>query len=651
MVATIEAATGRATDQIAGPRSDSIVGSPLPGERKLCGFFREALDMMQTDRHRHDHVWWENGRFVQGNMWPWYRPLWKASPSTNFCSTSIIPAIALLTDSRPKPEVQALDPANYHVAAALEAGIEWVLRDNDFDLLLPKVLLTAGILGTGFLEVDYDQFRKKIVVRQRDTYDVWTLGGMDVEDCEFVAVRSWLPLWRIRQMYPTQGSRVDPETDDVGSFQSGERRPRDPVPGGQFLRQTFTQYDLTGKNPHQYYSPNSSPTDQSLDYAKGASVWQFYFRDPDRQKYPTWRHVTLTSTVVLADRPIKTRNGRIPLIKWNNFDWDSEFWGRSEIQDVKPLNVTYNMLYGIILDMLRLGAQPPLLVSSMSGIDDTTWQARPAMVKQFDDRGGKPYWMPTMQINPALFNLLSMIESQIRVMTGAGDAAEGNLPFKGASGVLMAQMRESSQTRIRAKGRALEVLMKRLGEQLVSSIQQFWTYEQILPLVGPMAPDRLAAMQGLVGDPTKGAGIVLNKFVDVLPAKIPGEKPTPVVLNDVTIGQYLVRVNGTSSLAMSRRAQLAEAVELFKIGAVDRQYVWNLLVVPEQEKIRMMAVFEAQAAAMQAAQGAPQGTQAGPPPGGPPGGPPPGGVPNIPVGSAIGSGSPVPPPNFMPQAA
>jgi len=636
------------------------VGSNKAAEERAVGLFREIKDHARAERRRFDHVWWENGRYFQGNHWPWNRPLWKSAPTTNFCASAIIPSIALLTDNRPRPEVMALDPSNYHTAAALHESMEWVLRDQDFELLLPQVLLSAAILGTGFFETDYDPFRKRIIVRQRDTYDVMVLGGIDVEQCEFVLVRSWLPLYRIRQLYPRQGPRVKAEAVLTEPIYDGERRPRESVPGGHFLRNAATMYDLAGKNPMQFYTLTPESGSGDTKFAQGASVWQFYMRDPNRDRYPTWRHITLSGDVVLADRPIRRRNGRIPLVKFNNFDWDSEFWGRPEIHDIKGPNTTHNLTHGMILDCIRVGMMPPLLFGALSGFDSTSWMVKPGLALPYDERGGKPYWMPPIPISPVMFSLLSMNEGHIRALTGQGDAPEGALPFKGASGVLVAQMREAAQTRVRQKARNLEVAMKRLGEQIVSDIQQFWTEEKTLPLVGPPPPERLASLdpKGLVlGRNEEVTAFVVNRVLDVIPPKFPGDKPQPIMLNDVSIGEYVVRVNGVSGRPLSRRAMLVEAIELFKIGAVDRQYVWKLLDVPEQEKVRMMAEFERmrreamaqqqQMAAMKQGGQAPQLPAAA----GVPAIPEAGAEPEVPVGSEMGSGVPTQaPPAFVQNA-
>lgn len=581
---------------------------------RMVGYHNEALKTAENTRARHDLVWPENDRFFHHDMWPSGRPKWRSAPVTNFCKSAIVPMVALLTDNRPRPEVQPLEPGLSPLAASLGAAMDFVFHDQDFGLLLPQVLTTAAINGSGFLSVSHDPWRpNRLILSEKDIYNVFALGGTDIERCSHFWYRDWMSLSEIRAYYPEHGAKVKDEEPES----SPRVRPREIL--RQIVEDAPNYRSTSSGTPDNRTRPGSNPDQADWPHhGKGAWVWQFFYKDmsvkPDGTRFfPFWRWVTIANGVVLKDRPIEEEiaSGLIPVVKFNNYDWPGEFWGASELEDIKRLNVIHNLVFGLILDLIRLGASPPLLVPVLSGLDSTKYMARPGLVLDYDSRGGDPHWMPPPVISRSMIDILSLVETLIRTMTGMGEISEGALPFKGASGVLVAQLRELSQTRLRHKSRILEVAIKRLGERVLFMIQQFWKMREIIPLVGDVDEEKMAAFhpETVQMDPvSRRAFVVINEIADVDP--VTGEY---VRLNNLAAGRFAVRVNTVSTLVDNKRQRMVEAIELAKSGVLDPEGAREYSPLPEPVKARMRARERAKQQAAMAAQQGPPPDQGGRP--------------------------------------
>lgn len=615
--------------------------SPSSEDERLLSYEEEAFQSALGARARFDCVWPENDRFFLNDQWKKDRPKWRSAPVTNFCRTAILPMIALLTDNRPKPEPMAIDPGLTQLQAALGAGIDYVFDDQNLSSLLPQVLLTGAINGSGFMGWSHDPFRPtRIELREIDCYNVFALGGSDVDKCSHFWTREWMSLDQIVAHYPEKGKQVKSEDPDSAPRQRPREAMRPVIEDSPSFR-VSSGGTMASRPGNRGENVIDSGWNQ---HGKGAWVYQFYYADRrsvvgGKLAYPTYRWITKANGIILKDRPLEhdIASGLIPVVKWNNFSWSNEFWGASELHDIKRLNVLHNLIFGLILDLIRLGACPPLLIPSLSGLDASKFMVRPGMVCEFDNRFGEPHWMSPVQVTPTMVNMLALIEAYIRTMTGSGEVSEGALPFKGASGALVAQLRELSQTRVREKGRSLENFMKRLGERVMHAIQQFWRVEDTIPLVGEVSPAKIAMYHPEtvhMDEQSMRAFLRINQIVD-----INAQDGSYIRLNDMSAGRFLMRVHGISGLPLSRRARMLEGMELKKHGVLDAEAVMEYADIPEPIKWRM-AKRRAQAAA--AEQQAAMAAQAGGGPPGPPAGapegaePPPGNF-SLPLEASMGS--------------
>lgn len=567
------------------------------------------------DRERHDKAWDSFIAYAAGKHWDSDWSAGRSRPSINLCSKIIKSTTPLLVDRRPQMEVLPVASEHTIIADILNAGLQFIMYKRQFLRKLARALVTSQTVGTVFLEPIYDKDDKEIDIRIVMPWDVVVQGAEDIQDCSLVAIRRRLPLDRIRRLYPN-GDKVESDHDQVNA----SSLPKMVFGTGAGQPVTFT----TGDRTETYSSGRKRYDEPSKNMAW---IWEVYRREEsthlEKQKvvnasgeieeidaevldYPGgWRLIILSGNVVLSDTKLPYKHLQVPLIKISNYDIPGEFWGESDLQNVIQPNKVLNVVLGQIVDSLRLGNNPPLLVPVGSGLNINNWVNWPGMVAQFNPSGGAPHWMEPVRLSPETFKVLDLCMQYIYEVSGMSEISEGGVPFAGASGELVAQLREAAMTRIRLKVQNMESALSQLGKQLVGLMQQFWTGHKILRVSGLLPEEKLMSLPGIVLDREGHPA-----FVPINERQ--GKGTEMIKVNDISQGDYEVRVVTGSTLAKSHRQMLSDTIALMQAGVYTPEDVAEVLDDPRKDKIKARMAQQAQMQMAAAAQGAQPKPRGGP---------------------------------------
>jgi len=592
---------------------------------KVTGLLKDGVQ----DRSRHDKAWDTYINYAASKHWSEDWTAGRSRPSINVCAKVIRSTTPLLVDRRPQFEVMPVAGEHYETADILNACTQYVLYHQRFQRSLAANLLVSQTVGTNFFEVvndvDLADQRGDIAVRKVLPWDVLALGGDDVQDCEMVAVRRKLPISRIRRLYGENAKGIEPNVDPS----QASNFPHIVFGHGGMHPTTFA----TGGRVETYGTKTRDATDGDFGY-----IWEVYFRDEqtyqdtqdmlvsgmvrelviDKLKYPGgWRMITFSGNTVLYDGPMPYKHLQVPLIKTANYDIPGEFWGESDLQNIVQPNKIINVILGQVIDALRLGNNPPLLVPNGSGVNVNTWLNWPGMIAQYNPQGGAPHWMDPQRISPEAFRVMDLCLQYIYDIAGLSEISEGGVPFAGASGELVAQLREAAMTRIRLKTQNMEDAISQIGQQVVGLIQEFWTDHKMLRVTGLLPNDKLTKLSNIKPGPDgRMAYLPLNQHTTTEGVK----------LNDLSIGKYDVRVVTGSTLAKSHRQLLSDTISLAQVGLYNAEDMAIVLDDPRKDVIiarvrEQEAMQKQQQAAMmqQAGAQAPQIPGLPPPQGGEPG--------------------------------
>lgn len=627
---------------------DQIVNSKE--EERTVSYLKSLLKDAVKDRLRFEGDWQLATEFFQNKQWEHEGPINRSRASINLCSKVIRATTPLLTDKRPMMEVLPTHPDHYALADVFHAAIQYVMYDQQFLRKLARNMVISQCIGTCFFEVvwdpELDMQRGGIALRIVSPWNVLALGSDDVQDCEVVAIRRRMPMAKLRRLYPDRAHLVQPEVD----ASTAAVRPKLTSTGASRLPVTIDTGGRVDTYNQGFYHPQ--------EFQEATWVWEIYFRDPstdsvieevanedgefeetivDRLKYPAgWRMITMAGNTILADNPLPYKHYQVPLVKITNMDVPEEFWGEGDLKSIITPNRIINLVLSQILDAIRLGNNPPLLVPAGSGLNINNWINYPGIIAQYNAQYGAPHWMEPQKLDPVMIQVLEMCLKYVYELSGISEISEGALPFKGASGELVAQLREAAMTRIRLKVQNLEDGLSQVGKQILGLVQQFWTGFKMLRVSGLLPEEKLQRTPNIIlGQDGKAAFLPVNQ-------NIPGPGGTPIKLNDLSQGQYDVRVVTGSTLAESHRQKMQDALSMMHVGIYTPEDVVTVMDDPRKDiilgRLRMQAAMAQQMAAMGGAP-VPTGESAGPPAGAPPGPMPGGGGPPQPLPENLGGAS------------
>jgi hypothetical protein len=184
-------------------------------------------------------------------------------------------------------------------------------------------------------------------------------------------------------------------------------------------------------------------------------------------------------------------------------------------------------------------------------------------------------------------------------ISGIFDVTQGRRPVGIEAASAITELQEAAQTRLRLKVRNMEVALERMGELIVGLVQEFYTEERTIRLVGTnlAKPQFVTINQNVLGDD----GSVKR-------------------INDVSVGKYDVEIGVGSTMPINKTRRYAEMMEMYKNGIVDGQAVLeNSTLSPEEQNRAMMRMQQKQemlqqAQAQQSMGGDPNSAPAGQPP-------------------------------------
>jgi len=86
-------------------------------------------------------------------------------------------------------------------------------------------------------------------------------------------------------------------------------------------------------------------------------------------KYPKGRKVVVVNKIPVVDEPNEFDDGKFPFIKHVNYILPREFYGISEVEQIKGPQRIFNTLISYAMDVLILTGNPIWVVDTNSGIE------------------------------------------------------------------------------------------------------------------------------------------------------------------------------------------------------------------------------------------------------------------------------------------
>jgi hypothetical protein len=563
-----------------------------PEENALGKFIYARYLEAKKFRAQYDKDWDKWWKVYLGDHWDTARPDWKSAPKVNYTFATIETIAPIMTDGDPQITVAPQRPEDLQISEIHGHIQKAIWARNKMRGKLVKYVKNGLVLGDGIIkcwfnadacdgmgDVEYS------IVDNRHFFP--SPGALDIQDAAYCIFAANMPINYIERMYPSARGKIVAGVweEDLGgnrtfSSSTGSYPSTGPIAG--------TDGTVTLSNT-SWAKSGVSPT-QEVDRGHIATLIEMWHRIDGK----VWVTV-FANGIQLRHSRSPFRHNRYPFVKWSNYPIPSSFWSMGEVQQLESLQRFINSRRGQIQDLLRICSNPPIVADANSGINPKAMTGRPGVIL-YKNQGTDVHWMPTPNIPSALFQVQQLDKGDFDSISGIYDVTKGRDPGNIEAAKAITALQEAAQTRVRLKVRNLEDSLQELGEQSVALVQQYYTEERVIRMVGgnPSAPDFM---------------VINKKIVD----KIGNE----IKINDVGVGKYDVEIGVGSTMPVNKTARSAEMKELFQLGIVDAQAVLENSTLPAQQVAAISErMKKAQMEQMQAEQGAvaPEGGGGQPPP-------------------------------------
>lgn len=231
---------------------------------------------------------------------------------------------------------------------------------------------------------------------------------------------------------------------------------------------------------------------------------------------------------------------KYPFFKSESYRDPHSPWGFSMAELCGDINVAIDDLWNTITSYLRMSMHPPLILPKDTGLNQSHVRYVPRLTLQPNSYqtslGIRWLSMPTP---PSwLFQALNTLITFFDRISQIEDAQRGEQPGGVIAASAIQQLQERSAVLVRSKIRAVDHLVRERGRCFISFFQNFGTTEQVVEVNDEQVPLR---------------GIDLAAF------------------------QFEYMVESGSTVAKTESQEQQQAVQLYQLGAIDRQALLEML--------------------------------------------------------------------------
>lgn len=581
---------------------------PTPEEKKTLKLVQQLLDKAKKHRAMYDKDWLEHYRMFRGKQWKESRPSYRHSEVINLVHRAIQSSVPIQMDTRPRFEFLPQEPGDTEVAEILNvvAEADWSRGNSQMELL--EVVYDSNIYGTG-MSCTKGEPNKVEYASEDPVYCYPDPEARDTDKrCRFFVHAEPRDVGWIKAKWKDKAEFLKADLQDLAKAERAEddvrfRSPADrnmvmegstPLdPSNKDLALLITAY-LTAEMCEEEFDE-----EERADEKTGEPVYVQVAR------YPKGRKVVVCNNVVLEDGPTPYDDGEIPYERYPNYVMPREFWGQSEVEQLKGPQRVFNKLVSFALDVTALMGNPIWMIPSTSGVDPDTLVNRPGLNVEYDPTpsGDKPQRQEGVQLQPHVLQMIDRMEQWFDSITGSQDVTRGANPSGVTAASAINSLQEAAQTRVRQKARNLDCYLQKVGQHWLSRALQFYSAPRIVRLTANKGAARYFKMRV---EPYAREDGTTARRLSFMPYTDRGlEDPTNAKVYEIK-GEFDVRVATGSSLPFAKAEKEAKLLALFDRGIVDAREVLKGTDYPNYEAVLQRVTAKAQQDAAAASQAAPQ---------------------------------------------
>jgi hypothetical protein len=563
-----------------------------------------------------DAKWVDQYKFFRGKQWPERRPSYRHSEVLNYIFSEVQTVLVLLTDNRPNIEVTPEDPSDLEFAEILSQILTSKWDRHNWYQVLAEAICDASIYGTAIASVEWNaklaQGLGDFTFETEDVFHIFpdpnAKSRINDEHCDWVIRARPTAVRKLKAKYP---DKADFLKSDIGDL-SGDYQDRENGSEVRYKSPTDNRVMIESEKsvrPHRSDEVLELCLYLKSDELVEEQIGESPEPDPEtgikqklyqtRKKYPTGRKIVVANGVLLEDGPNPYESGDFPFARLVDHGLPREFWGIGEVENLRSPQMIVNKLTSYVLDVLTIMGNPIWVVDTTSMVDTDNLTNQPGLVVE-KAPGSEVRREEGVELQPYVMQVLEFMSERVLSKLGStADVSKGVAPAADSSGYAIAQLQEAAQTKIRGKGRNVEMFLKEAGNLMVDRVLQFYQ----LPRVERITNNTNAAeyfkfhiteVQDMAGAAAEVGATVPNKIAHIVPMEqatdpMTGEKGGPYVEGapiQIPIKSKLdVKINVGSSLPFAKLENRQMAENLFEKGIIDVEEYLKQIDYPNRDKI------------------------------------------------------------------
>ena len=492
---------------------------------------------------------------------------------------------AIVTSKTPRFSAIGREDSDNKLANVWRTILEYIWDISDGNEIFKQVVHDYAVTGLGYfycyLDKDGDYGRGEVKFTYIDPFRVYVdpnARNRYFDDASGMIVSTILTRQQLIDLYPQLSQPIDEKSeklliDEIEAI-SGEEDYPDAT--NSTTMQSFTpdnskdkDYGVDKYRLLEYYSKIRMPYYRVIDTRSGDEriMTQEQFmqmaQDKDFAKAierqlidyveVTQPRIKLTCTVgqivlyeMICDTDI------YPIVPVPNV-WTNTPYPMSDVRKNKAFQRFLNKTVSLITSHAQASAGLKLLVpqGSVSDIEELErdW-SNPNATIEYDPSFGEPHLPAPQPLSSSIMTLPKMIEGYIDLNIGIFEMMQGSTEAAPRTYSATMMMEDVGQRRSKSKLRDIEGSLKRLGQVAYNMAKQHYRFKKTFRIVQP---------NNDISEYTINKRLYDDKSKELM-----------LIENDIGVGQFDIRIIGSSTLPSNKWGEWQIYMEAFQAGLIDR---------------------------------------------------------------------------------
>jgi len=422
---------------------------------------------LEMDDYKEQNIskqWDAIPEFYMGKThWNQYRPSHKLSPVLNFLRQAIERKTSQMTDQKPMIDVLPFYDPLQDVADAIKEILIAKWSEQSLDMTLTDGVFYCELFGSSGWNTLFDKslrFGKgdstiQVIDPRNLNFDPGVTSSQFLDRAEYIRIEQVVATSLLKWQYRNVPKFDDIEADAPFAMISDRKAKSS---SGRIVRKVLKRNKK-----------------QAIDRSVVKEYWiQDRTMKGNKLKYEGGRHIILAGGKIVIDEPNPYWDGKFPL---ELLDWHKNpdsAWGEGELVDLMELQRLMNKIVAIITENSLLMTNA-IWVGDSNALTPEEWDALDNVpgLKVKKKPGSEIRREVGQPLPSGIFNVVTYLEQAIEKLSGNTEVTRGSTPGQVKSGTAIEALQTAAMAIIRLKGRAIESLLERAGQKLVSRIFQY----------------------------------------------------------------------------------------------------------------------------------------------------------------------------------